>query len=56
MSDPKEEKKKESIKGIKRMRSGFSGASTPTYKCDNCGCIRYSECYCTKAASSEANQ
>ena len=48
MADPQEKKEKDII-GLKKRRAGH-GARTPTYKCDNCGCIRFSECYCTRAA------
>lgn len=48
----KEDDKKPVIKGLKKLRSGFSGQRFPTVKCDNCGCIRYSDCYCSKTAVS----
>jgi hypothetical protein len=36
-------------KGLKKLRS--QTGKTPTHKCDNCGCMRYSPCKCQIKAS-----
>ena len=37
---------KEEKKGLIKLRA-VTGR-TPTYECSNCGCKRYSKCYCKK--------
>jgi hypothetical protein len=37
---------KNAIPGLKRLRK-VSG-KTPTHKCDNCSCTRYSPCTCMR--------
>lgn len=37
---------KKEFKGLKKLRSG-SGRK-PTFKCENCGCMRFSQCRCQK--------
>lgn len=43
------EKKDRGPKGLKLMRAGWIGQPRPEHKCDNCGCMRYNECYCPRA-------
>lgn len=46
-------KKEEKLKGLKMMRAGGAGGGAkPSFKCDNCGNMRFNECLCTRAAKS----
>jgi hypothetical protein len=33
--------------GLKKLRK--KQAAKPTYKCENCGCMRYTRCTCMKS-------
>lgn len=50
-------KKEDKIKGLHALRAGGSGGGAkPSIKCDNCGCMRFNECGCTRSTKKAAKE